>query len=158
MQCALPHGWAGAGYRWHSHWHSQAPENKQRQGPSRSPPELVPPEQARGTLAGSFALMLHLFWDKPGCEYHVQATWCYYNHSENINRIKSCRDPHSPGCRSTRDFIPTVNAATWSGGPAPALGTGGCSAAVSSMLQPLTPRGEFGHWDTGDLQSPSGCY
>lgn len=123
---------------------------KQREGPSRSPPELVPPGQARGTLAGSFALMLHLFWDKTGCEYQVQATWCYYNLLENINRIKSCRDPHSLGCRSTRDVIPVVNAATWSRGPAPALGTEGCSAAVSSVLQLLTPRGKFGHWETGD--------
>lgn len=117
--------------------------------------------QAQGTLAGSFALMLHLFWDKTGCRYHVQATWHYYNHLENINRIKSCRDfsaAHSPGCRSTRDFIPVANTATWSGGPALALGTEGCSAAVTSMLQLLTPRDKFGHCDTGDLQSPSGCY
>lgn len=133
-------------------------KNKQREGPSRSPPELVPPGQARGTLAGSFALMLHLFWDKTGCEYQVRATWCYYNLLENINRIKSCRDPHRLGCRSTRDVIPVVNAATWSRGPAPALGTEGCSAAVSSVLQLLTPRGKFGHWETGDSQSPSGCY
>lgn len=153
-----PHSRTGAGYHWHSHWHPQAPKNKQQEGPSRSPPQLVPPGQARGTLAGSFASMLHLFWDKTGCEYQVQATRRYYNHLENTNRIKSCRDPHSPGCRSTRDFIPTVNAATWSGGPALALGTEGCSAAASSVLQLLTPRGKFGHCHTGDLQPPSGCY
>lgn len=100
-------------------------KNKEQEGPSRSPPEPVPPGQARGTLAGSFALMLHLFWDKTGCEYQAQATWRYCNHLANINRIKSCRDPHSPGCGSTRDFTPAVDAATWSGGPARALGTEG---------------------------------
>lgn len=155
--CSPPQS-EGAGYHWHRHWHSQAPKNKQLEGPSRSPPQLAPPGQARGTPAGSFALTLHLFWDKTGCKYQVQATWRYYNHLENTNRIKSCRDPLSPGCGNTRDFISAVNAAARSGGPARALGTEGRSAAASSALQPLTPWGKFGHCDTGDLQSPSGCY
>lgn len=96
--------WDGGGDHWHSHWHSQAPKTKQQEGPSRSLPAPVPPGQARGTLASGFALTLRLVWDKTGCQYQVQATWHYYNRLENINMIKSCRDPCSPGCRSTRGF------------------------------------------------------
>lgn len=42
VRCALPRSRMGAGHHWHSHWHSQAPKNKQREGPSRSLPELAP--------------------------------------------------------------------------------------------------------------------
>lgn len=96
----------GAGYHWHGH--SQAPKTTGGTPPvtSHAGSARAGPQHAGST----FALMLHLFWDKTGCEYQVQATWCNYNHLENIDRIKSCGDPLSPGCRSTRDLTTAANA------------------------------------------------
>lgn len=126
----FPPQWDGAGYHWHSH---SAPGTKTSQGRAQQGPSCTGSSQAGlGHTDRKFALMLHLFWDKTGCQHRGQAAWHYYNHLENRNRIKSC--------------------------PAPALGTEGCGAAASSTLQLLTLRGKSGHWDTGELQSPSGCY
>lgn len=70
-----------------------------------------------GHTGSRFALMLHLFWDKTGCQHQGQAAWHCYHHLENRNRIKSC--------------------------PAPALGTEDCCI---QQLTLLTLRGKFGHW------------
>lgn len=131
MQCALPT--EGQGWLWLAQSLALSGTKKQQEGRTQQVASGAGCSRAaRGTPAGGFAFMLHVFWDKTGCRYPVQATRCHYHHLGNRNRIKSCRDPHSPGCGSSRV-------------PAPPWAQMGM-VLLYPALQLLTPRGKLGHW------------